>query len=189
MLPQQRLQEGDSGDALWRGLEWAGGAGRGERARTEGRHPRLAPSEEQTTISPSMNPPPTAVLEPRPHPRAHSQFLNQHHLPGTPSQLLPLPPPPLPPLTAPARPRPQDHRPTSAPARPHPSGRDLSRQRAREGLGPPQFRAPPWARETFTAVARPAGRRVASTATAHIGAGPLGFFQKLLPPVKFPMDS
>lgn len=46
-------------------------------------------------------------------PPSHSQFLNQHHLPGTPSQLpplpLPLPPPPppppplLPPLTAPAR--------------------------------------------------------------------------------------
>lgn len=62
-------------------------------------------------IPPFLGEPPTrAVLEPRSRPRTHSQFLNQHHLPGTPSQLLPLPPPPLPPPTAPARPRLPDYR-------------------------------------------------------------------------------
>lgn len=142
--------------------------GRGRRPRGGGAR-RKRPARSFSGISHrfSINEPPTtAVLEPRSRPRTHSQFLNQHHLPGTPSQLLPLPPPPLPPLTAPAWPRLPDHRLTSAPARPHPSA-ETRRVSAREGLAPPQFRAPPWAHETSTAVARPAGGRAACTATAQ----------------------
>lgn len=119
--------------------------------------------------------PTTAVPEPRSRPPTHSQFLNQHHLPGTPSQLPPLPPlppppppppPPLPPLTAPARPRLPALRAPTAPARPHPSAA-TRRVSAREGLAPPQFRAPPWAHEVFRAAARLSRARTAATAPAR----------------------
>lgn len=126
---------GGAGGARRKGLERAGGADRREGARAgsgrSGSRSFLGISRHfSITASPT-----TAVPEPRSRPPTHSQFLNQHHLPGSPSQLPPLPPPPppppLPPLTAPARPR------LPAPASPHsacastPFRRDPSRQRAR----------------------------------------------------------
>lgn len=46
------------GEAPWRGLEWAGGAGRGEGGAKGAASPRLAPSPESSTTSQSMNLPP-----------------------------------------------------------------------------------------------------------------------------------
>lgn len=171
------------------GLDWAGGAGRREESRAGSGRPEAHSSG--ICYHFSINEPPSpAVLEVRSRPRIHSQFLDQHHLPGTPSQLPPLPPPPLPPpplpppplppLTAPAWPRLPDHGATAAPALPHPSA-ETRRVSAREELAPPQFRTLPWAHEASTAAAQSAVGREASTAAAQTWRAVAGLLPKAPP--------
>lgn len=184
MLLQPRLGK-EPGGAPWRSLEWTGGAGWGEGAR-EGSGCPEPRSFSGTFHHILLNEPPTAaVLEPRSRPRTHSQFLNQHHLPGTPLQLLPLPPPPppLPLLTAPARPRLPDLRATAAPARPHPSA-DTGSVSADERLPSPQSRAPPRVRGALPA-ARPAGGSEASTAAVRTPRSVARHLPKAPPPSQF----
>lgn len=181
---------GVSGDAPGGGgLDWAGGAGRREESRAGSGRPEAHSSG--ICYHFSINEPPSpAVLEVRSRPRIHSQFLDQHHLPGTPSQLPPLPPPPLPPpplpppplppLTAPAWPRLPDHGATAAPALPHPSA-ETRRVSAREELAPPQFRTLPWAHEASTAAAQSAVGREASTAAAQTWRAVAGLLPKAPP--------
>lgn len=153
------------GEAPWRGLEWAGGAGRGEGER-EGSGQPPPRSFSGVFHHFSINEPPTTnprrSRDPAPGPTHNSListiFLEppdsccRYHLHRRRYRRAPRLRGPAPLITEPARPRP------SAQSR---------RVSAGDGLAPPQGRAPPRAHEASTAAARPAGGRAASTAAAQ----------------------